>query len=193
MGATRQSRKPRTLPDYVQNDLRLLFVGFNPGLRSARLGHYYAGRGNQFWAFLHEAGLIPERLTYYDDSRLLEFGIGLTDIVKRPTRGTDGLTEADFRDARGGLHKKIRRYRPYALAFVGKGVYEKFTGSKASLGPQRERIDGAGVFVLPSTSGVNTSLTRLEKLDYFRQLAHWVPADCHSEPSEESAFHTNAR
>ena len=174
MNARRQNGKPRPLPDYVQKGLRLLFVGFNPGLHSARRGHYYAGPGNTFWPFLFETGLIPERLSYSDDARLLEFGIGLTDIVQRATRGTKDLKEADFRDGEAGLRDKIRRYRPHALAFVGKGVYEKFAGSKTSLGPQTERIDGAGVFVLPSTSGANTTLTRLEKLDYFRQLAHWL-------------------
>ena len=163
-----------TLRDHLRRGLRLVFVGFNPGLHSARVGHYYAGRGNQFWRLLYEAGLIPRPLTYSDDSRLLDFGFGLTDIVKRPTRGTDGLTKADFRDGRVRLREKIRQYRPFGVAFVGKGVYEKFTGSKVSLGPQTMRVEGARIFILPSTSGVNTTLTRREKLGYFRQLLGWL-------------------
>ena len=72
----------QSLPDYLQPDLRLVIVGFNPGSRSAEIGHYYAGRGNLFWPLLYESGLIPEPLTYADDARVLEFGIGLTDLVK---------------------------------------------------------------------------------------------------------------
>ena len=72
--------------------MKLVLVGFNPGDRSARVGHYYAGRGNQFWPLLYEAGVVPEPVAYKDDRRMIEFGIGLTDLVKRPTRGIEDLT-----------------------------------------------------------------------------------------------------
>ena len=76
------------LPDYLKAGLKLVFVGFNPSLRSAELGHYYAGRGNQFWPFLFEVGLTDRRLTPEEDHRILDYEIGLTDIVKgRATRG----------------------------------------------------------------------------------------------------------
>jgi len=65
---------PQQLPDYLRPGLDVVFVGFNPGERSARVGHYYAGRGNQFWNFLFESGLVKERLEYKDDRRTLEFG-----------------------------------------------------------------------------------------------------------------------
>ena len=70
-----------SLPDYLQPGLRLVFVGFNPSMRSAAVGHYYAGPGNLFWPLLYETGLLPEPLTYAEDHRSLEFGIGLTDLV----------------------------------------------------------------------------------------------------------------
>ena len=69
----------------------MILVGANPGDRSARVGHYYAGRGNQFWPIMYESGVIPEPLGYEDDRRMLEFGIGMTDLVKRPTRGIDEI------------------------------------------------------------------------------------------------------
>src|ERR1700691_4055019 len=82
----------RTLPDYLRKGMRMILVGANPGDRSARVGHYYAGRGNQFWPIMYESGVIPEPLSYEDDRRILEFGIGMTDLVKRPTRAkTRGL------------------------------------------------------------------------------------------------------
>ena len=162
------------LPDYLRRGLKLVFIGFNPGLHSARLGHYYAGRGNQFWPLVFQAGLVPEALTFRDDARLLEFGLGLTDIVKRPSRGAHELTPADYRRGRALLGAKLRRYRPQGVAFVGKDVYERFMGRRASLGPQTQRVFRARVFVLPSTAGTNTALTRRQKLGYFQQLRCWL-------------------
>jgi G:T/U-mismatch repair DNA glycosylase len=74
----------RTLPDYLRKGMKMILIGANPGDRSARVGHYYAGRGNQFWPIMYESGVIPEPLSYEDDRRILEFGIGMTDLVKRP-------------------------------------------------------------------------------------------------------------
>ena len=76
------------LPDIVRKDLRLIFVGINPGRHSARAGHHYAGPGKHFWPMLFESGLVREPLTAQDDQRLLpEFGIGLLNIVGRSTPG----------------------------------------------------------------------------------------------------------
>lgn len=164
----------RELPDYLRPGLKLVFVGFNPGERSARVGHYYAGRGNQFWNFLFESGLVPKRLRPQDDHRLLETGIGLTDVVKRWSNSSNALRAADFRQGIPRLREKLQKARPLAVAFNGKTAYERFSGHAARLGLQRESLAGARVFVLPSTSGRNGSLTRAEKLRYFRQLAWWV-------------------
>ncbi|MEK6633253.1 MAG: mismatch-specific DNA-glycosylase, partial [Nitrospirota bacterium] len=67
--------------------MRILFVGINPGLRSAQLGHHFAGPSNRFWKLLHESRLVTEPLTYKEDIRLSEWGLGLTNIVGRPSRG----------------------------------------------------------------------------------------------------------
>ncbi len=75
----------RTLPDYLRRGMKLIVVGCNPADRWARAGHYYAGRGNPFWPLLYDSGILPESLPYTDDKRLIEFGIGLTDLVKRAT------------------------------------------------------------------------------------------------------------
>ena len=50
----------RTLPDYLRKGMKLILVGANPGDRSARVGHYYAGRSNQFWSIMYESGVLPE-------------------------------------------------------------------------------------------------------------------------------------
>ena len=90
----------RTLPDYLRKGMKMILVGANPGDRSARVGHYYAGRGNQFWPMMYESGVIPEPLGYEDDRRVLEFGIGMTDLVKRPTRGVEEIERQEFSEGR---------------------------------------------------------------------------------------------
>ena len=160
----------RTLPDYLRRGMKLVLVGFNPGERSARVGHYYAGRGNQFWPLLYESGVIPEPLDYNDDRRMIEFGVGLTDLVKRPTRGIEELTREEFAEGRVLLAQKLEELRPRVVAFNGKLVYEKFSGRPCKLGLQKERLYGAQVFVLPSTSGQNAKGSGV-KMRYFRQLA----------------------
>ena len=160
----------RTLPDYLRNGMRLIIVGCNPGDRSARVGHYYAGRGNEFWPLLYESGVIPELLDHRDDKRMIEFGVGLTDLVKRPTRGVEELQREDFAEGRILLAQKLEQYAPQVIAFNGKTTFENFAQRSCKLGLQKERLYGAGVFVLPSTSAKNAK-GHGYKLRYFRQLA----------------------
>jgi TDG/mug DNA glycosylase family protein len=149
----------------------MILVGSNPGDRSARVGHYYAGRGNQFWPIMYESGVIPEPITYEDDRRILEFGIGMTDLVKRPTRGVEEIERREFAVGRVLLAQKLEDLRPRLVAFNGKMVYEKFTGRSCKLGLQKEELYGAKVFVLPSTSGINGGTERAVKTRYFKKLA----------------------
>ena len=162
------------LPDYLRPGLDIVFVGFNPGDRSSRIGHYYAGRGNQFWNFLFESGLVWERLTPEDDHCVLEFGVGMTDVVKRWSKSSSDLRAADYRDGVPQLRAKLTAIRPRATAFNGKIAYEMFSGGPARLGLQRATLEGIRLFVLPSTSGRNGSLTRAQKLTYFMRLSRWV-------------------
>jgi TDG/mug DNA glycosylase family protein len=75
------------LRDRVAPGLRVLFVGINPGLRSAALDHHFAGHSNRFWKLLYEARLVPEPVTFEDDDRLPGWGYGITNLVARPTAG----------------------------------------------------------------------------------------------------------
>jgi double-stranded uracil-DNA glycosylase len=167
----------RELPDYLRPGLSVVFVGFNPGERSARIGHYYAGRGNQFWPLLFESGLLPSRLGPEEDHRVLEFGMGMTDVVKRWSRSASELRAAEFKRGIPRLRRVLKEASPRVVAFNGKTAYEKLSGQSSKLGWQRETLEGARVFVLPSTSGRNGSLTRAEKLAYFRRLARGVKRD----------------
>jgi len=161
----------RTLPDYLRKGMKLIIVGSNPGERSARVGHYYAGRGNQFWPLLYESGIVPELLDYNDDKRLVEFGIGLTDLVKRPSKGIEDLDRQEFAEGRVLLAQKLEEMKPRVVAFNGKMVYERFAGRVCKLGLQKDTLYGAQVFVLPSTSGINAGNERGVKTRYFKKLA----------------------
>lgn len=163
----------RTLPDYLRRGMRLVIVGCNPGEQSARVGHYYAGRNNAFWKLLYESGIVPEEMSHKEDRRLIEFGVGLTDIVKRPTRGEDELSREEFAEGRVVLAQKLEQFSPRVVAFNGKNVYEKFAQRPCMLGLQSGHIYGARVFVLPSSSAKNASAGGV-KLRYFRQLARFL-------------------
>lgn len=158
------------LPDLIVDGLDLLFVGINPGLKSARLGHYYAGPGNLFWKCLHESGLTPELLRPQEDLRLLDYGIGITDCVKRESRTASEVKATEFREARPELVAKLERYRPRIVCFNGLMGYRGTIDPLAQLGRQPERLAGAAVFVVPSTSAANAGFTRAERLDWFRKL-----------------------
>jgi mismatch-specific thymine-DNA glycosylase len=161
----------RTLPDYLRKGMKMILVGANPGDRSARVGHYYAGRANQFWPILYNSGVIPEPLGYEDDRRMLEFGIGMTDLVKRPTREIEEIDRQEFAEGRVLLAQKLEEMHPRVIAFNGKVVYEKFSGRPCKLGLQKGKLYGAQVFVLPSTSGENGGAERGVKMRYFKKLA----------------------
>src|ERR1700727_943323 len=102
----------RTLPDYLRKGMKMILVGANPGDRSARVGHYYAGRTNQFCPIMYESAVIPEPLGYEDDGRMLECGIGMTDLVKRPTRTIEEIERQEFAEGRLLLAQKLEERGP---------------------------------------------------------------------------------
>ena len=163
----------KTLPDYLRKGMKLVIVGCNPSESSVRAGHYYAGRGNLFWPVLYESGVVPEPFDYPDDRRVIEFGIGLTDLVKRPTKGVEELKREDFAEGRIVLAQKLEEYAPRVVAFNGKLTYEQFSQRKCSYGLQKGSLYGAQVYVLPSTSGQNTR-GKAERVKHFRCLARLI-------------------
>jgi mismatch-specific thymine-DNA glycosylase len=109
----------RRLTDRIEPCLRVLFVGINPGVRSALTGHHFAGFSNRFWKLLWESGLLPDDITFEQDWRLPEFGYGVTNLVARPSPGIDDLKPAEYVEGWKTLDRKIRRYRPEIVALVG--------------------------------------------------------------------------
>ncbi len=150
-----------------------MFVGINPSLRSAELGHHFAGRGNPFWRVLYAAELTPVELNYEQDQRLAEFGIALTNLCPRASREASELTAAEIQEGKRRLLRKIRRLRPRLIALVGVSIYRHFFPGSDSKGPglKPESIDGARIFVLPNPSGRNAAFPGFEdKVVWFRRL-----------------------
>lgn len=160
----------QSLPDLIQEGLEVLFVGINPGLTSARLGHYYAGPGNLFWKCLYQSGLTPVLLRPQEDRRVLEYGIGITDCVKRASRTASEVGRGEFRAGAPELIIKIERCRPRIVCFNGLMGYRSTIDPEAALGLQPEPLGGAAVFVVPSTSAANANFTREERVEWFRRL-----------------------
>jgi TDG/mug DNA glycosylase family protein len=162
------------LRDRIEPGVRVLFVGINPGIRSALTGHHFAGFSNRFWKLLYESGLVPEHIGYADDVRLPEWGYGITNIVPRPTPGIDTLRPEEYVAGRTRLRRKVLRHRPAILAAVGVTVFRAMFPERkgpVTLGLQSERIGDSRVFVLPNPSGRNANFSYAEMLDAFRALA----------------------
>jgi double-stranded uracil-DNA glycosylase len=169
-----------SLRDVVRRPVSVLFVGINPGMRSAAIGHHFAGYSNRFWKLMFESGLIPEPIGPGDDRRLPEWGYGITNLVARPTPGIDTLTPADFASGERLLRRRVRRWKPALVVFVGVTVYRTVFRPKAAdrivCGRQRVQFEGVPVFVLPNPSGRNANFSYRQMLTAYRSLARATPS-----------------
>ena len=176
-------KKKAGLPDYIQPGLRVLFVGINPGLRSARVGHHFAGYSNRFWKLLSDAGLVPFPVTFLDDCRLPQWGFGLTNIISRPSTGIDSLEPGEYAEGWKRLQAKIRRFRPQIVALLGVTLLKtllthsetrqsskKYSSARFVPGLQTETLAGARLFVLPNPSGRNAHYSYQDMLNVFLSL-----------------------
>jgi TDG/mug DNA glycosylase family protein len=164
----------KTLPDYLAPNLKLLIIGINPGYYSAQVGHYYARPGNLFWWGLSNSGLVPASLGPENDADLLKYGIGLTDVVKRPTHSSGELRQDEFD---GGIKRTVllvEHYQPKVACFVGLLGATAFLGRHVKAGALGEKIAGTKLFAIPSPSRRNAHYGRDGILQYFRELAAFV-------------------
>ncbi|MBM3274594.1 MAG: mismatch-specific DNA-glycosylase, partial [Candidatus Sericytochromatia bacterium] len=153
-----------TLEDIIRPGLDLLFVGYNPSLPAMRRRQYYGNPANAFWKELHACGLVDEFLgTPGHDVRVLDYGIGITDVVKRPTATSRDLARSEYVAGFGRLIGLLDRFRPHIACFVGIGLGRQF----ADLGlraPDGVRIEG-----IYSTSGLANGKWR-ERREGFGRL-----------------------
>jgi TDG/mug DNA glycosylase family protein len=164
------------LKDRVKIPVRVLFVGINPGVRSALTGHHFAGYSNRFWRLLHQSGLTPELLTPDHDDRLPEWGFGVTNLIARPTPGIDTLRPDEYVAGTAALRRKVRRWKPEVVAFVGVTLYRSVFSVRTpvAVGIQSEHLEGASVFVLPNPSGRNANYSAAEMLAAFTDLRRYL-------------------
>lgn len=165
-----------TLPDYLAPGLDIVLVGINPGAYSAEVGHYFATPANRFWPAVNRSGLFPEPLTAEDDHRVLEFGVGLTDVVKRPSSSASKLRAADYRLWAPVLRAKLERFAPSIVCFHGVTAYRGYlkyaegVDCRPELGLQDRPIGASRVFVVPNPSPANAVYSVDDLAAWYRRL-----------------------
>src|SRR5205807_9453792 len=130
----------KSLPDYLASGLKLIFIGITPGQYSAQVGHYYARPGNLCWWALSNSGLVPRTLGPENDAELLNYGIGLTDVVKRPTHSSGELRQDEFDGGAKRTVITLEEYQPKVACFVGLLGATAFLGRHVKAGVLREEI-----------------------------------------------------
>ena len=159
------------VPDVIAPGLRVLFCGINPGLYSGAIRRHFGRPGNRFWPVLHAAGFAPRRLTPFEERELLPLGYGITNIYWEATARADEITAEAL--VRGGrrLERKVLRYRPRFVAFLGVTAYRTaLQRPDAQVGLQPQQFGCARAWVLPNPSGLNAHYQFQELVRLFREL-----------------------
>jgi TDG/mug DNA glycosylase family protein len=154
--AALEDARGRTIPDVLGPDLDVVFVGINPGLWSGAVGHHFARPGNRFWKALYGSGFIDRLLSPFEDASLLDWSLGVTNLVARTTARADELSADEIRRGARELEERLAPLRPRFVAVLGIGAYRTgFGRPDAAVGPQDEELGGARLWVLPNPSGLN--------------------------------------
>jgi len=159
------------LPDLLDYNLKIIFVGYNPSIRSAEVGHNFAGSSNRFWKILYQVGLTPRLYSFTEDRLLLQLGYGLTNIVARPTKSAAEIKREEYQEGRELLYQKLLKYQPRYVCYVGAGVYKAFTGQEKTVwGFQTvNHLPGIRDFVAPNPSGL-VRMTLAEQTAIYAEL-----------------------
>jgi double-stranded uracil-DNA glycosylase len=159
------------VPDVARAGLEVLFCGINPGRYSAAVGHHFARPGNRFWRALFDSGFTDRTLAPIEDSALPSYGVGVTNLVRRPTGSASELTATELREGASILRGKARALAPEFVAVLGIGAYRTAFGRpRAAFGLQPEDLAGARIWVLPNPSGLNAHYQRRELARAFTEL-----------------------
>jgi TDG/mug DNA glycosylase family protein len=151
-----QAAYNQEVPDIIAPNLKVLFCGINASLYSAAVGHHFARPGNRLWPTLYRAGFTDRLLSPAEDTTLLEYGYGMTNIVARATARADELQRAELQQGYNDLAVKVAKFRPQYLAILGISAYRiAFNHKHATLGLQSQPLAAAKVWVLPNPSGLN--------------------------------------
>jgi TDG/mug DNA glycosylase family protein len=142
---------------------------------SAERGHHFARPGNRFWPALHGAGFTPRLLSPNEDMKLLAYGLGVTNLVDRPTRAADELSADELKAGARALAKLARHYEPAVIAVVGLSAWRIVHGRpKAGIGLQPESVGGRPAWVVPNPSGLNAHYQLPDLARLYGELREWV-------------------
>jgi TDG/mug DNA glycosylase family protein len=155
--------------------LEVLFCGINPSLLSAERGHHFARPGNRFWPALHGSGFTPRLLAPEEDGELPRYGLGITNVVDRPTRAASELSAGELRAGAERLATQAASYEPGVVAVVGLAAWRVGFGLPAArVGLQPETVGGRPAWVLPNPSGLNAHYQLPDLVRLFGELREWV-------------------
>jgi len=166
----------RNLPDLLEPELDIVFVGINPGRFSAEVGHYFATPRNRFWPAINRSGLLKEPLSADNDHLALRQGIGFTDVVKRPSSSASDLRAADYRLGAPAVKAKLEQFAPLIVCFHGVTGYRNYLkyaeGLKVvpKLGLQPRAIGRSRVFVVPNPSPANAAFSLETLVTWYQHL-----------------------
>jgi TDG/mug DNA glycosylase family protein len=101
------------------------------------------------------SGLTPRLYRPEEDQDLLQLGYGFSNIVARPSRTAAEITREEYRQGESCCRPKSKSIG-HIVCFVGKGVYQEYSGHRdADWGLQsRSIVSGVQDFVAPSSSGL---------------------------------------
>src|SRR5215218_2197086 len=134
----------RTIPHVLGPDLHVVFVGINPGLWSGAVGHHFARPGNRFWKALRGSGFTDRLLSPFEDASLLDWNLGVTNLVARTTARADELSADEIRRGARELEQRLAPFWPQLVAVLGIGAYRTGFGRRdAALGPQEHDLGGS--------------------------------------------------
>jgi len=147
------ARTNETLADTVGPGMRMLCVGLNPSPMSAQLGMGFARPGNRFWPAALRAGIVTRDRDSID--ALVTHGIGMTDLVKRPTRGAAELSTEEYHHGIERLTLLCEWLQPESVCMIGLAGWRAAVNRKAVAGWQPTDLGGRPVYVMPNPSGLN--------------------------------------
>jgi len=169
-----QAARARTIPDILPElgaEFSVLFCGINPSLYSAATGWHFARPGNRFWPSLHLSGFTSRRLAPNEQDLLPGYGLGITNLVARASARATELSTAELRAGGTRLLGLVLRHRPRVVAVAGVTAYRAAFGRpRARVGPQRETLGSARLWILPNPSGLNAHWPLASLAAEFRRL-----------------------
>jgi len=169
------------LAEILAPHLSVIFCGLNPALTAQRDGHNFSNRSNRFWRVLHLAGFTPRLLRAEEEREMLQYGLGLTSAVARPTKSASELKKSDYIAAAPVLESKIRTLAPSNLAFLGKAAYSAISlRADVEWGRQPDEFAGTSIWVLPNPSGLNRAFDLAKLTEHYREVKLAVDRDAGS-------------